>query len=184
VISFSGRASRKSGRRVSGAPIGSRRPASGSLRQQTLPGARAAGGCHCSPLQFDLAWHSTQSMRSNVPDGPFHAPFRLRLNRRWRTRGSLDAGLVVRACPIGYNWRRLQPRNRNKRIPDQSVLKQGRDSGRCSGQHGADVAKPQRRYCLEPPDLAITNSDLADRVTDLPDRPRPAARLCPVVRVV
>ena len=47
------------------------------------------------------------------------------------------------------SWRHPQPCNPNERIPDQGVLKQGRDSGRCSRQHDADVAEPRRRCRVE-----------------------------------
>jgi hypothetical protein len=64
----------------------------------------------------------------------------------------------------------LQARDRNERIPDYALLKQSRDSGRRSRQHGADMAELRCRCCVEPSDLAITNSDPADRVSDLRNR--------------
>jgi hypothetical protein len=35
---------------------------------------------------------------------------------------------------------------------------------------GADIAKPRRRCCVEPPDLAITHSDPTNRLSDLHNR--------------
>ena len=48
-------------------------------------------------------------------------PVRPRLKRR----RSLDAQIALRACPTGSNRRGLQSRDRNKRVPDQGVPKQG-----------------------------------------------------------
>ncbi len=71
--------------------------------------------------------------------------------------------------------RRLQPRDRNERVQDHGVPKQGRDSGLCSRQHEGDMAELRRRRCVEPPDLAITDFDPADRVSDLTQSDRPCA---------
>src|SRR4029077_11227348 len=69
------------------------------------------------------------------------------------------------------------PRDRNEGVPDYALLKQGRDSGRCSRQHGTDIAKPQRRGCVEPSDLAITYGDPADYASDLRNLIRRALHL-------
>ena len=107
-------------------------------------------------------------MRSNVPDDR-SASVRPRLKpslANWRI---ADAQLVLRACPTGNNWSACSAATAMRR-PDYALLKQGRDSGRCSRQHGADIAKPQRRGCVDSPDLAITNGDPADRMSDLRNR--------------
>jgi hypothetical protein len=100
-------------------------------------------------------------------------PIRPRLKRR----RSLGVRFVLRSCPAGNNWRRLQPRDRNERIPDHRVLKQSRDSGRCSRQHNADVAEPRRRCCVESPDLAVAGFDLTNKVSNLRHRTSHALHL-------
>ena len=73
------------------------------------------------------------------------------------------------SAPHTCRWRSLQPRDRYERVPDQGVLKQGRDSGRSARQHDADVAELRRR-CVESPDLAITGFDLTNKVSNLRNR--------------